>query len=158
MGITTLVFHTTQSLYKNSALGIRYFQKEQFQKALPYLTAAYKQEKNDPQICLYLAIVYNELGRKEDMIEALQNLSKITDDIATEQWLADSFYGTNNFLKAEQLYEQILSKTKDEKVFRKYAEVLAYQKKYDQVIMVLADHVKNNPQDNKLLELLADGL
>lgn len=151
--IATLIFHHTQSFYKDFARGRRFFKKTRYQKALIYLTSAANTKPDSPESLRYLVSTYEKLGREKDVLEKLQALSQLgQDDLETKRWLADIYYGLGDFAKAEESYRQLLSSKRDPLIQRKLAEVLAWQKRYDQSVNIL----EQLPENQENIELLAD--
>ena len=154
---TTFVFHFAQSFYIDYAKGEKSFNQGRYMTSLSHFISAADAQPQNPQVLKYLAIVYDKLGRKDDTLKTLQALETIeTKDLALEKWLADAYYGKSNFTAAEKIYRKILKTENKPNTERKLAQVLTWQKKYDQAEDLLIKICNDNPNDYKDLELLAD--
>ncbi|MBN1457058.1 MAG: tetratricopeptide repeat protein [Sedimentisphaerales bacterium] len=157
VGATTLVFHQTQSFFKNSVRGIRYYSNGDYEQTAIYLEAARKQQPDNMQILQYLTWSYDKLGKDKELLATLDIMSKKNpDDLETKKWLADTYYGLNDYANAQHYYEQIFKVEKDPQVLRKLALVTAYQKKYSLAAPMLSELISQDPKDFELIELLAD--
>lgn len=155
--ITSLIFHYTQHYYRNSALGKRYFNKGYYSKALPYLQAAYKSKPASLEAGQYLVWTYDRLGRKNEALGTLEALSKTyPEDFEARRLLADLHYGVGDYTEAEKHYRHTLIIKSNLAVQRKLAEVLAWQKKYNQSATILEQLRNKNPQNGQITEFLAD--
>jgi len=155
--ITSLIFHYTQNYYRNSALGKRYFNKGYYSKALPYLQAAYKSKPASFEVGQYLVWAYDRLGRKNEALGILEALSQTyPEDFGARRLLADLHYGVGDYTEAEKHYRHALVIKSNLTVQRKLAEVLAWQKKYNQSATILERLHNKNPRNYKITEFLAD--
>ena len=155
--VFTLLFQYTQIYYKNFIRGERHFKKAKYQKSLPYLVNAFKARPESLETAQYLVWTYQRLDREKEMAEALKAMAKINpEDYKSKNWLADTYYGMNDYESAEQYYRELLTAKEDFTVRRKLAEVLLWQQKYDQAIPFLKKLLHQKPEDYQLTELLAD--
>ena len=154
---TTFVFHITQSFQINFAKAEKFLQRDQYMMSLGYLIPAASAKPQNKEVLKDLAIVYDKLGRKEDCLFSLEILESIEiKDLEIKKWLADAYYGNNDFAVAERLYRDILTEKKSPAVKRKLAEVSAWQGKYSRAEILLNQLCLNSPSDYKTRELLAD--
>jgi tetratricopeptide (TPR) repeat protein len=150
-------FHGTQSYYKNRSLGEKYFKQQKYPAALPHLLAAYRAKPNDIVSGLRLILIYQRLEQREQAQSVLQSLPPIEGaDNKTKTELADMYYYVGDYAKAELLYRLILEHNTDFPTRKKLAEVLVWQKKYPEAIVLLKEITVQKPKDDESLELLAD--
>ncbi|MBN1787665.1 MAG: tetratricopeptide repeat protein [Sedimentisphaerales bacterium] len=125
--------------------------------ALFYLNSASAAEPDNEEILLYLASAYDKLGRQENVLKTLEALHKINSkNLGVKNWLADKYYGKNQFAKAEKLYQQSLAEKQDANLQMRLAEVQTWQKKYGKAAITLEQLKKQNPNDIRTMKLLAD--
>lgn len=154
---TTFVFDQTQSFYKAFIQGKRYFEKREYQQALPFLISAAEIKPEDKKSSIYLVWTYVNLGDKNKA----EHLAKILDeknpkDLVMKEQLGDIYYKISDYQMAEKLYREILTKKENFGLTKKLAEVLIWQGKYDDGISLVDGLVKKRPDDLGILELLAD--
>lgn len=155
--LTTAIFHQTQTFYKVFARGSRYFEKQRYYKALPFLTMAFKMEPQNSRAATYLLWSYVKSGmnsKARNVLADMQTMSSKGPEFIKN--LADAYYALKEYPQAEELYRQILAQREDPDAEMKLAEVLAWQKKYDEAIPILEKLIKSNPGNLKLTELTAD--
>ena len=154
---TSAIFHGTQGFYKNFVRAKRFFNTGHYEKSLVYFESAFKYCPERIDLLQYLAWNYSKVGRQNKVAEILTTMTQInSDDIKSEKWLADTYYGLNDYGKAEEIYQNILKKYEDRNVKRSLAEVLVWREKYFQAIPMLKSLLDENQDDLKLIELLAD--
>lgn len=154
---TTFLFHMTQTFHKDFSKGEKFFKRGGYMMSLGYLIPAAQAKPQNAEVLKYLAISYDKLDRKEDVLKSLQALESIGDkDPAVREWLADAYYGNDYLAAAERIYRNILETANKPDIRRKLAEVLAWQKKYDQAEVLLVQLCKDDHRDYKSCELLAD--
>ena len=125
--------------------------------AIAYLSSASAAEPDNKECLLHLALAYDKLGRNADKLKTLEAIVRIDDkDLKSKGWLADTYYSEEEFVKAEELYLQILSSHYDPNMQLKLAEVQAWQKKYNKAVISLERIIRQNPDDDKAAGLLAD--
>jgi tetratricopeptide (TPR) repeat protein len=157
MSAVSFSFHGTQSHYKNRSLGEKYFKQQKYSAALPYLLAAWRAKPNDIVSGLYLVLVYERLEQREQAKKVLKSLPPVNEvDGKIKAELADMYYYMGDYARAELLYRQILKHNTDFPTRKKLAEVLAWQKKYPEAIVLLEEITVQKPKDDESLELLAD--
>jgi predicted Zn-dependent protease len=157
VGATTLIFHQTQSFFKNTVRGTRNYDNGDYMQAIIYLEASQKQQPDNMQTLQYLTWSYSKLGKNKELLATLDTMSKKNpDDLETKKWLADTYYGLNDYANAQRYYEQIFKAEKEPEILRKLALVTTYQKKYSLAAPMLNELISQNPEDVKLIELLAD--
>lgn len=155
--LTTVIFNSTQSFYKAFALGKYYFDKSQYQKAVPYFVSALRISPCNTRAARYLLWTYEKLCMKAELKEVADAMLRCNPkDPRLLLQLADSYYWLSDYKAAEDLYHRLSAEKPDFDVERKLAEVLSWQKKYDEAIPLLERLVKNYPQNFELTELLAD--
>jgi len=155
--ITSIIFYCTQSYYKNFVRGERYYNTGHYEKSLVYFESAFKYCPERIDLLQYLAWNYSKVGRQNKVAEILTTMTQInSDDIKSEKWLADTYYGLSDYAKAEEIYRNILKKHEYREVRRTLAEVLVWREKYFQAIPMLKSLLDENQDDLKLIELLAD--
>lgn len=155
--ITTAIFHSTQSFYKAFAQGKHYFEKFQYQKAIPYLVSAFKMDPCNVRAAKYLLWAYEKSDMKDKLRETIDVVLRCNPrDPALLVQLADTCYWLSDYGRAEDLYRKAAAAEPTFDTKRKLAEVLSWQKKYDEAIPILEELVKSEPRDFKLVELLAD--
>ena len=145
---TSALFHGTQGFYKNFVRAKRFFDTGHYEKSLVYFESAFKYCPDKIDLLQYLAWNYSKVGRLNKVAEILTTMTQIdSDDIKPEKRLADTYYGLNDYGKAEEIYRNIK---------RSLAEVLVWQEKYSQAIPMLKSLLDENQDDLKLIELLDD--
>lgn len=70
--------------------------------------------------------------------------------------IADIYYEMNDYLTAEIIYREILAKEDSLDIRKKLGEVLIWQKKYSEGVVIIKDLIKLQPDKLDLIELLAD--
>lgn len=154
---TSVVFHRTQGFYKDFVRAKRFFNAGSYKKSLVYFESAFTHCPDRMDLLQYLAWNYSKVGRQNKVAGILTTMTQInSDDIESEKWLADTYYGLNDYGKAEDIYRDILKKHEDREVRRSLAEVLVWREKYSQAIPILENLLDKNQGDLKLIELLAD--
>lgn len=154
---TAVIFHSTQSFYKAFSLGKRYFRRAEYQKSLAYFVAASKMEPSNLKVADYLIMAYQKLGMKKEAEDTLEHIGNTGQkDLKIIERLADAYYSLSDYEKAENLYHGLLEQGDSFNIKRKYAEVLAWQKKYQEAALLLEDLIKERPNDLKIMKFLAD--
>lgn len=154
---TSAMFHGTQGFYKDFVRAKRFFDIGHYEKSLAYFESAFKYCPDRIDLLQYLAWNYSKVGQQNKVAEILTTMTQInSDDIKSEKWLADTYYGLNDYGKAEEIYRNILKKHEDRNVKRSLAEVLVWRENYSQAIPMLKSLLDENQDDLKLIELLAD--
>jgi tetratricopeptide (TPR) repeat protein len=149
-----MLFHRTQTFHKNFARGQQRFEQGKYPLALMYLNAATRLKPFNRDVLTYLAVTYDKLGRKQNVLQQLEKLVQLdTRDIKNIQWLADLYYELGYFSKAEKTYHKVLARKKSRSAQKKLAEVLIWQKKYDQAIHILEQYPKNREYMKMLAEV-----
>jgi len=155
---TTVVFHATQSFYKNFIQGERYFQAKRYAEALPYLSEAVHLNPENKQANLYLLGVYESTGQKKQAAVLLVSLlDQFRTDVSFKTDLGDLYSKLSNFAQAERLYTDVVAARPTVDNERKLAQVIMWQGKYKEGIEHLSALVGKYPGNLTLLELLADG-
>jgi tetratricopeptide (TPR) repeat protein len=135
----------------------RFFDTGHYEKSLVFFESAFKYCPNRIDLLQYLAWNYSKVGRQNKVAEILTTMIQInSDDIKSEKWLADTYYGLKDYAKAEEIYRNILKRYNDPNAKRTLAEILVWREKYSQAIPMLKSLLDENQDDLKLLELLAD--
>lgn len=154
---TSAIFHSTQGFYKNFVRAKRFFDTGHYEKSLAYFESAFTHCPNRIDLLQYLAWNYSKVGQQNKVAEILTTMTQInSDDIKSEKWLADTYYGLKDYAKAEKIYRNIFKKHEDRNVKRSLAEVLVWREEYSQAIPMLESLFDENQDDLKLIELLAD--
>jgi predicted Zn-dependent protease len=88
----------------------------------------------------------------------LEKFSQINQsDIKNIEWLGDTYYGLKKYDLAQRYYQSFLeNKPNSYNVRKKLAEVLVWQKNYQDAFPILQAQLKDRPQDSQTKELLAD--
>ncbi len=154
---TTFLFDLTQSFYKDYSKAVRYFQKGHYDEAVPLLLSAIQIEPKSAKAYALLLWSYEKLGKKEEAKDVMEKVLLLNpDDLSIREQLADVYYGLSDYETAESLYRDILDKEPKKNIKKKLAEVLVWQKKYDEAIPVLEELTKAEPKNLELAELVAD--
>ncbi len=154
---TAGLFQLTQTFYKSYTIGKRYFSQGEYLRALPYLITAHAAGPESSGAANYLLWTYQRLGIKKDAAELLQSMwEKNSGSPVVMEELADGFYGMKDYEKAEELYRRILDKEEVFRISRKFAEVLAWQKKYGEALSVIAKLRETRPEETELLKFEAE--
>jgi len=155
--ITSIIFCYTQSYYKNFVRGERCFKQDKYDQALTYFISAFEEKPKNLEVSQYIVWTYAKLNRQQDVAKALQIMSEIDPgNWEAKKWLGDTYYGLDNFAKAEECYKDLLLVNRDFSLSMKLAEVLVWQKKYTEAIPVLKELLQQRPNDYQLIEFLAD--
>jgi predicted Zn-dependent protease len=130
---------------------------QQFERAQNYYAGRLKQNPSDNKFRLKLAEVLARQKKYPEAIALLKEISvqKLKDDESLKL-LANVYSYVGDYPKAELLYRQILEHSPDFSTRKNLAEVLAWQKKYPEAIVLLKEIMVQKPKDDKTLELLAD--
>lgn len=153
IGVTSFVFHATQSYSKNLAMGQRLFEQGEYRRALSRLTEALQTKPSDTNVRTYLAAIYDQLGQRKQVLQELEALAELDhNNLDVLLWLADLYAEFNEFEKAQTYYVKYLIREKTPDVQMKLAQVLAWQDKLDQAVFVL----ERLPETQDNLAFLAD--
>lgn len=107
----------------------------------------------DPKTIELRALVYDGLGRDEDVLQQLEQLEQLKQQTPEMMvWMAALYYKFGNFEKAETIYRKALEQEQNPEVQIKLAEVMTWQKKYAPAIHIL----ESLPEDSRTMEFLAD--
>jgi len=156
---TTYLFNATQSFYKIFTRGEKYFNAGRFYEALPFMISAFKMEPNNPKAASFLLWTYSKLGMKNQARRTLHSIEKsMPKDAKLAEVIGDGYYSLEDYPDAEKAYRAAWDLTGNDEVKRKLAEVLAWQRKYNEAIPLLKEALKKNPRDAQLMEFLADVL
>ncbi len=159
IGGTTAVFHTTQSYSKLVMLGKKYYMKNDFANAKIHFEKAVQYQPNNLEIARYLTMVYRILNMKLDLVKTLWILYKDDpSDTKIAEELADALYSQSDLNKAEILYKSILQYKESLAVREKLAEVLVWQKKYDEALPMIEQLLTIDPHDRQLKKLYTNVL
>ena len=91
--VTTFVFNQTQSFYKVFAQGKKYFEKREYQQALPLLISAVNIKPEDKNSSIYLLWTYANLGAKKEASELAKIIvKKYPEDPLVAEQIADAYY------------------------------------------------------------------
>ena len=155
---TTIVFQWTQSGYKNFHRGLIRYNRGEYLKAVQYLKKISPQQKQYPDALYYMVMSFNELGDNPQLADTLEKFSQINQsDIRNIEWLGDTYYGLKKYDLAQRYYQSFLeNKPNSYNVRKKLAEVLVWQKNYQDAFPILQTQLKDRPQDSQTKELLAD--
>ena len=157
ISLTTVVFNYTQSFYKAFVQGKRYFKEAKYAQSLPYFISALRARPDNMEAAKYLFLNYQKLGMAEKALDVLKAIwAKNPDDVSIMEELADFYYDLGEYAQAEELYRNIIKIEPSFEAKRKLAEVLAWQKKYGEAIVIFTELTEEKPQNLKLVELLAD--
>jgi len=155
--ITTFTFDKTQSFYKDFSLGKRYFAKNEYAQAIPYLLAAFKIDPAHPDILGYLIPAYEKTNNKQELVGLLILAArKRPEDGGLLELIGDTYYSLKDHTDAEIFYRQALDRKGGQELERKLIEVLIWQQKYDEGMSLLKGLIKVRPDDLRLVELFAD--
>ena len=156
---TTAVFHSTQGYIKLKYLGIKQYTSNNYNVARIHLEKAISLVPTDKETARYLINIYRELDMPEQMIDELRRLHKINpSDTSIMEELADAFYSVKNYSESESLYKQILSGHESPSVKFKLAQVLVWQKKYDEGLREIETLRSDDPENMEITELYAKTL
>jgi len=156
--ITTFVFQKTQHFYRMFSRGKRYFLKEQYPQAIPYLIAAFNMKPEDFVNLQYLIWSYEKTGNKNELVNLLPLVLKTRRrDADFQEFIADIYYSIRDYAEAESLYRDAFARARGDgyRLKKKLAEVMAWQGKYTESLPILRGLVKKHPEDLSLLEFLA---
>jgi len=154
---TTSTFDRTQSFYKAFIQGKRYFEKRQYQQALPFLISAAEIKPEDKNSSIYLLWTYANLGKKREASDLAKIIvEKNPEDSLVAEQIADVYYKIADYKIAEKLYRKALEKKDTPDIKKKLAEVLMWQEKYADGISIIKELLKERPNDLNFIELLAD--
>ncbi|MFA5164287.1 MAG: tetratricopeptide repeat protein [Candidatus Omnitrophota bacterium] len=153
------VFDSTQSFYMNFATAERYFKAGDYNAALRYFEIARAIKPDDDKPAPYLLWIYFNLDMKERAAGMLEELlaKDPTDGKLLTQY-ADVCYSLNNLPRAEELYRRASAVSKDPAIKRRLAEVLTWQRKYDEAIPLLKELYDKDPSDRELALVYAQAL
>lgn len=147
----------TESSDKFFKRGLKYFRQERYHEALPFFISAFNMDGKNTNAAVFLLRTYEALGMKEAARQMLDVVWETTpQDMTIAEELADFRYSLSEYLPAEELYRSILTKKPTDGVKRKLAEVLVWQKKYDEAGRILGELTKKKPTDLDLAEFAAD--
>jgi tetratricopeptide (TPR) repeat protein len=156
---TTLLFQRTQGFESHFNSGERLYQQKSYSRALASFTAAHTINPADEKTSWYLYLTYSKLDRKKDAEAQLADLkSREIKDSNILAELGSLYYSRNSFGEAERCFAASLALKENPDIRRKYAEVLAWQKKYQKALPELDRILFLNPSDKGLRELKADVL
>jgi tetratricopeptide (TPR) repeat protein len=155
---TTIVFHLTQGDYITWHKGRRLFERRLYANALPYLEKSFEIDYNDSNVAFYLLIAYRNVNRVEESIQVLETiLSRNPDDEKVAMALAGICYRTGDYLVAEHIYKDLIKQQgRTPFLLRNLGDVLTWQKKYDEALVLMEEICKENPEDYKTREKIAD--
>lgn len=154
---TTFIFHQTQSFYKNFTRGAKHFDAGRYHRALPFLVSAYKMEPQNMKGATLLLWCYTRLGMREEAKDVLETIwCAKPGDIGVMEELADALYGLEDYGRAEGLYRRILQERRGVRVEKKLAEVLVWQKKYEEAKPLLQKLMRTKARDLDFMEFIAD--
>ncbi len=157
--ITSTVFESTQSFYMNYAAAERYFRAGDYNTALKYFEKARAIRPEDDNTAMRLLRVYFNLGMKGPAAGLLEKM--IAKDPADGKLLsqyADICYSLEDLSRAEELYRRASIMSKDPGIKKKLAEVLTWQRKYDEAIPILRELYDKDPSDKEIALVYAQAL
>lgn len=147
----------TESSDKFFKRGLKYFRQERYHEALPFFISAFNMDTKNTNAAVFLLRTYEALGMKEAARQMLDVIWETNpQDMTIAEELADFRYSLSEYLPAEELYRAILAKKPSEGVKRKLAEVMVWQKKYDEASRILGELMEKNSADFELAEFAAD--
>ena len=158
MGGTTLIFHLTQESYKAFHQGRRLYEAERFDEAAGHFLLAYKTDDMNEQKLFYLVDTHVKLGRNKEIRDALEvYISRDPHNMERALQLAGVYYKLGNYASAGKIYAQWWGKEGvSDTVLSDYADVLVWQKKYEEAIPLLAELHTKHPENLEVTEKLAD--
>jgi len=139
-------------------LGYTYLQLQQFQDAIDALEEAKRQDPEKPETLLYLGLAYAGNDDKEKAIEALELALEngYEPRIQIEQRLAELYFQTENYEKANKSYEEVISlNASDTEYFVRPIWVYIEKLKQTESAVKLAEKAQlKNPDDPMSYNLL----
>ncbi|HPS54866.1 MAG TPA: tetratricopeptide repeat protein [Sedimentisphaerales bacterium] len=154
---TTVSFQLTQCYYKNFVRGKRFFIKGDYETSLNFFESAYVCKPEKLELLQYLTWNYSRVGNQEKTLEMLAKMVQVNpDDYKSRIWLGDTYYGLNDYAKAEQVYRNVLEREDSIKIRKSLAEVLVWQRKFEPALKILSGLEEIAPQNIWLLKLEAD--
>ncbi|MDD3295821.1 MAG: tetratricopeptide repeat protein [Candidatus Omnitrophica bacterium] len=157
VSVTAYIFNYTQKPYMQFSQGLRSYREHDYKKALPYFRYFYQTNPDNLENIFYLLQVYEKLDMQDDSIFLLEHLQAVKPrDVKLAEYLGDIYYSMDEYDKAEKVYRKILGEKRSVEVMRKLAQVLAWQKKYDQAVIALEYVISRDNGDGESRELLAD--
>lgn len=157
IALTTALFQLTQCYYKDFVRGKRFFIKGDYEKSLKFFEAAYECKPEKREVLRYLTWNYSKVGNQEKTLEMLTKIAEITpDDYKSKIWLGDTYYGLNDYAKAEEVYRNLLEKDDSIKIRKSLVEVLVWQRKFEPAMKILNGLEEIAPQNIWLLKLEAN--
>jgi tetratricopeptide (TPR) repeat protein len=158
---TTAVFHLTQASYKAFSAGENLFRHGHFEEALPFFLTANQIKPRDVKAGIYLARTYKILKFDDKARSVMESLFvSNSKDAAIVLEMGDAYVSIGDFGQAEKLYRSalglILVSPVRLKTEIRLAEVMAWQKRYEESIAMLEGLYKKHPRNFKVMETLAD--
>ncbi len=158
IGGTTLIFHLTQESYKEFHQGRRLYEAERFHEAAGHFLRAYKTDDMNEQKLFYLVDTHVRLGRDKEIRDALEvYISRDPNDMERALQLAGVYYKLDDYASAGKIYAQWSGREGvPDTVLSDYADVLVWQKNYEDAMPLLAQLHGKYPGNLELTEKLAD--
>lgn len=155
--LTTFIFNKTQPFYKNFYSGKLLFEKKRYPEAIQYFLSAIRIKPEDLTALKFLSQAYEKTGDRKRALRALEMIAENhPDDREINILLADSYYSLSDYYNAERLYRRAIEQGKSDDIKKRLAEVLIWQEKYEEGLLLLEKLYRANPEDLKTAELLAD--
>lgn len=154
---TTFIFHKTQSRYKVLIRARKCLDEKRYYEAVPFLVSAFKMNHADAETGLKLLWDYEHLGMKKEMRQLIYELQdNLPNDIKIKEEFADACSNMSDYSRAEKFYKEVLGRKRDLRVLMKYAEVLAWQKKYKETFPLFDEIIVKSNRNPDVIEFLAD--
>jgi len=154
---TTGFFHATQRHYIHFSEGKVLLKKEEYERARESFLKALAVHPTDIRTIQYILVTDRQLNDDSGSDVIYQLLAGQTEkDGRLTLYVADHFYSREYFNKAEMLYKNTADREERFSVELKLAEVLLWQKKNNEAIVLLQDLYDKNDRHQKVILYLAN--